>query len=85
MNNRVLFKTPKTKSLYVPFTILSYFRTNDVKTCNQAENFLRIQMEGSKLLSSAGEKERNLFFNKMYKKIDALRTLVSAKNFLDFE
>lgn len=85
MNNRVLFKTPKVKSLYVPFTILSYYRTNDVKTCNQAEDFLNIQMEGSKLLSTSGEKERNLFFNKMHKKIDALRILIKAENTLDFE
>ncbi|MHA7059874.1 hypothetical protein ACWGOQ_0021785 [Aquimarina sp. M1] len=85
MNNRVLVKTPSETSLYVPFTILSYYRTNDVTTCNQAEHFLKIQMDGSKLLSTAGEKERNLFFNKMYKKIDALRSLIIAKNVLEFE
>ncbi|KAA1243142.1 hypothetical protein F0000_22405 [Aquimarina sp. RZ0] len=85
MNNRVLVKTPTERSLYVPFTILSYYRTNDVVTCDQAEKFLKIQMDGSKLLSSAGEKERNLFFNKMHKKIDALRSLIIAKNILEFE
>ncbi|MCW8979757.1 MAG: hypothetical protein OQJ83_00090, partial [Altibacter sp.] len=30
MNNNVLVTTPKEKMLYVPFTILSYFRTSDV-------------------------------------------------------
>jgi len=85
MNNRVLVKTPSERSLYVPFTILSYYRTNDVITCNQAEHFLKIQMDGSKLLSTAGEKERNLFFNKMNKKIEALRSLIIAKNVLEFE
>ncbi|MBQ4822329.1 hypothetical protein [Aquimarina sp. MMG016] len=85
MNNRVLVKTPSERSLYVPFTILSYYRTNDVITCDQAEKFLTIQMNGSKLLSTVGEKERNLFFNKIYKKIDALRSLITAKNILEFE
>ncbi len=85
MNNRVLVKTPTEKSLYVPFTILSYYRTNDVTTCNQAEQFLKIQMDGSKLLSAVGEKERNVFFNKIHKKIDALRSLIQAKNTLEFE
>ena len=85
MNNRVLIKTPTIKSLYVPFTILSYYRTIDVLTCNQAEDFLQKQMDGSKLLSTDGEKERNLFFNKMYKKIDALRSLIAAQDILDFE
>ncbi|MDY8138827.1 hypothetical protein [Aquimarina sp. 2201CG5-10] len=85
MNNRVLVKSKSLKSLYVPFTILSYYRTSDVKTCNQAEDFLKIQMEGSKLLSTAGEKERNMFFNKMNKKIEALRTLITANSVLEFE
>lgn len=85
MNNRVLVKTSCLKSLYVPFTILSYYRTNDVTTCNQAEDFLKTQMEGSKLLSSVGEKERNIFFNKMHKKIETLQTLITANNVLEFE
>lgn len=85
MNNRVLVKTPTERSLYVPFTILSYYRTNDVITCNQAEEFLKIQMNGSKLLSAVGERERNLFFNKMNKKVDTLKTLISSANSLDFQ
>ncbi len=85
MNNRVLVKTPAEKSLYVPFTILSYYRTNDIITCNQAEDFLKIQMDGSKLLSTVGERERSLFFNKMHKKIDALRSLIQVSDVLEFE
>ncbi len=85
MNNRVLVKTPTERSLYIPFTILSYYRTNDVKTCNQAEDFLKIQMDGSKLLSTVGEKERSMFFNKMHKKIDALRSLITVTDVLEFE
>ncbi|WP_109299788.1 hypothetical protein [Aquimarina sp. AU474] len=85
MNNRVLVKTPSTKSLYVPFTILSYYRTNDIKTCDQAEDFLNIQMEGSKLLSTVGEKERNIFFNKMLKKVNNLRSLIKIPDVLEFE
>ncbi|WP_109438728.1 MULTISPECIES: helix-turn-helix domain-containing protein [Aquimarina] len=85
MNNTVLVKTPSERSLYVPFTILSYYRTNDVITCDQAEEFIKTQIEGSKLLSTAGEKERNLFFNKVQKKINALRSLIEAHDVLDFE
>jgi len=85
MNNRVLVITPTSKSLYIPFTILSYYRTNDVETCNQAEEFLNIQMNGSKLLSNVGEKERNIFFNKMLKKIDNLKSLINTPNAFDFE
>lgn len=85
LNNRVLVKTPKELALYIPCDILSYYRTNDVLTCNQADEFLKTQMNNSMLLTTAGEKERKQFFNKMYKKIEALRTLILAKNVLEFE
>ena len=85
MNNRVLFRSSNLKSLYVPYTILSYYRTNDIETCNEVEDFLNIQMEGSKLLNTAGQKEKTMFFNKIYKKIEALKSLISAKNVLEFE
>jgi len=38
MNNTVMVKTPTVKSLYIPFTILSYYKTSDIYTCSQATN-----------------------------------------------
>jgi len=85
MNNNVLVKTPQQQAHYVPFTILSYYRTSDKATCQQAMEYLENQMRHSKLLNTAGEKERNQFFNKMYHKIDALKSLLKASQVLDFE
>lgn len=85
MNNNVLVSTPLQQSLYVPFTILSYFKINDPITCKQAEAFLNKQLLSSKLLNMAGEKERNAFFSKIHKKIDALSELIKASQVLDFE
>lgn len=85
MNNNVLVSTPNSQLLYVPFTLLSYYKTSDTYTCREAEVFLNKQLQNSKLLNTAGEKERNTFFNKIYTKIDALRQLIEAAQVLDFE
>jgi hypothetical protein len=85
MNNNVLVSIPNLQSLYVPFTLLSYYKTSDKQTCKEAELFLNRQLQNSKLLNTAGEKERNLFFNKIYSKINALQKLIEATQVLDFE
>ncbi len=85
MNNNVMVKTPTQKSLFVPFTILSYFQTSDKLTCHQAEEFLNKQLQSSKLLNTAGEKEKLTFFNKIYAKIDALHKIIDANQVLGFE
>ena len=85
MNNNVLVTTPNIQMLYVPFTLLSYYKTSDKHTCKEAELFLQKQLNESKLLNTVGEKERNLFFNKMDAKIDALYQIIKATDILDFE
>lgn len=85
MNNNVLVSTPDAQLLYVPFTLLSYYKTGDQHTCKEAEAFLKKQLANSKLLNTAGEKERNTFFNKLNAKIDALKQLIEATQLLDFE
>ncbi|MCD2257626.1 hypothetical protein [Psychroserpens luteolus] len=85
MNNNVLVSTPNQQSLYVPFSILSYYLTSDAITCKQAEKYLNQQLQHSKLLNTSGEKEQRTFFNRMYAKVDALKQLISATQVLDFE
>lgn len=85
MNNNVLVSTPNEQSLFVPFTILSYYKTSDKITCQQAEAFLNKQLQSSKLLNTSGEKERRSFFNKMLSKVDALKHIIEATQILDFE
>ena len=85
MNNNVLVSTPQQQSLYVPFTLLSYYLTSDQSTCAQAESYLQQQLHHSKLLNASGEKEKRFFFNKIFAKIDALKQLIEATELLDFE
>ena len=85
MNNNIYAAIGDQQSLYIPFTLLSYYRTSDRATCMQAKAYLDKQLQHSKLLNTAGEKERNAFFNKIHKKIQALEHLIRAAEALDFE
>lgn len=85
MNNQVLVRSGKQQSLYVPFSMLSYYLTSDPHTCEQAHAYFQKQLEHSKLLNTAGEKTQNTFFNKIFSKINALKQLLSASRILDFE
>ena len=85
MNNNIYAAIGDEQSLYIPFTLLSYYRTSDRDTCNHAKAYLDKQLQHSKLLNTAGEKERNTFFNKLHHKIDALVQLITATTILDFE
>lgn len=85
MNNTVLVKTKMIKTLFVPYTVLSYYKTSNETTVKHVDEHLQRQMKNSKLLSTAGKKEQRIFFSKMYKKIEALVYLIEAENVLDFE
>ena len=85
MSNTVLVKAPSVKSLYVPFTTLSYYLTNDEDTCKEAEANFDKELKSSKLLNTAGEKEQKSFFNKVYGKIEVLSNLISATASFEFE
>ena len=85
MNNNVLVTSLNKQLLYVPFTLLSYYKTEDEHTCKEANLFLNKQLNNSKLLNSSGEKEQNFFFNKLYKKIESLKSLIKANDSLDFQ
>lgn len=85
MNNNVLITTKQQQSLFVPYTMLSYYATSDQRTCNEAKKYFEKQLKHSKLLNTSGEKEQNTFYNKMMAKVDALHQLIQAENVLDFE
>ncbi len=84
MSNNVLVKTPFQNSLFVPFTVLNYFNTTNSKTCQQVSVFLDEQLAQSKLINTSGEKEKNMFFNKILSKIEELQNHINGKSILDF-
>ncbi|WP_128572430.1 hypothetical protein [Chryseobacterium sp. P1-3] len=72
MNNSVFIKFLDQKMLFLPYSILSYYYTLDERVCNNYEKSLELILKNSELLS-ANNKARNIFFNKMYNKIEQLK------------
>jgi len=85
LNNTIMVNTPYQKVFFQPFTVLTYFKINHQPTCELMYKFFEKQMSNSKLLVNAGEKDRNLFFNKMRQKIERLRMQIKIDEPFAFE
>ena len=70
LNNNVLVSSPQQKSLFVPYTMLGYFITQDTDTCTNAADYFKHQVKNSKSLNLSGTRDRKLFFNKAHQKVD---------------
>ncbi len=70
LNNNVLLSAAEKKSLFVPYTMLGYFITNDAATCSNANDFFKHQIQNSKSLNDSGTRDRKVFFNKAHQKTD---------------
>lgn len=70
LNNNVLMSNPEKKSLFIPYTMLGYFITEDISTCNNASDYFLHQIKNSKSLNLSGTRDRKLFFNKANQKVD---------------
>ncbi|MHC8950150.1 hypothetical protein [Sphingobacterium hungaricum] len=82
LNNNVLVADANQKSLFVPYTMLGYFITKDTDTCTNAFDFFQHQLKNSKLLNKAGTRDKKIFFNRAYQKIDFYKNqIVSAHEF----
>jgi len=84
LNNNVLLSSPEKQSLFVPYTMLGYFITNDADTCGSALDFFKHQVKNSKSLNESGTRDRKLFFNKMLHKIDFYLQRIESEVNLDF-
>ena len=86
LTNTAMIITPAQKVFFTPFTVLSYFKIENRATCEMMYEFLNKQMANSKLLVTAGEKDRSLFFNLMHQKIEKLKARIQIGNeVFDFE
>lgn len=78
LNNNVLVNDGSRQSLFVPYTMLGYFITDDSDTCAHALKFYEYQLKNSKLLNTAGKRDKKIFFNKAYQKIDFYRNQIKV-------
>jgi hypothetical protein len=72
LNNNVYFKGFMKRTLFSPYSLLSYYLIEDQEVCLEYEELLKNQLDNSKLLSNTGLKDRILFFKPKYQKIKDL-------------
>jgi hypothetical protein len=82
-NNNLLFETNNQLTLFVPYTLLGYFITNNNESCSNVLDYFKQQMANSQPLNQLGIKEQNLFFNKAIRKIDYY--MDNMKNEINFQ
>ena len=84
LTNTVMIKTPHQKVFYSPFTVLSYFKIEHKNTCEMMNDFLNKQMFNSKLLATAGERDRSLFFKTIHQKISIAKERININVKMSF-
>jgi hypothetical protein len=70
-DNTILVLLDDKKLVYLSYDVLNYMVTHDEAFCNNVHSKLQMMMKRSTLLSKASEKQRNIFFNLLIKKIPA--------------
>jgi len=70
LNNNMLIETDEKLTMFVPYTLLGYFITDNEESCNNVHQFFKQQIINSKPLGQSGIKEQNIFFNRAIRKID---------------
>lgn len=70
LNNNMLIESGQKLTMFVPYTLLGYFITDNEDGCKNVHQFFKQQIINSKPLGQSGIKEQNLFFNRAIRKID---------------
>lgn len=73
LSNDIFISNGKQSTLAVPCNMFGYLLLNDTKTCDETMNYFQHQIRNCKSLNTAGNRDRKVFFNKMYQKIEALK------------
>ncbi|NNK72785.1 MAG: hypothetical protein HKO94_06305 [Flavobacteriaceae bacterium] len=84
LNNTLMVISPKGKTFFNAFTVLSYLKIDHQPTCDVIYEFLKKQLANSKLLVNAGERDINIFFKKIHNKIDIVRQRIVFEEKLDY-
>ncbi|WP_379965870.1 XRE family transcriptional regulator [Epilithonimonas sp. UC225_85] len=73
LSNDIFIDNGEQSALIIPCNMFGYLLLNDSKTCKETLNYFEHQIKNCKSLNTAGNRDRKLFFNRMYQKIDKLR------------
>jgi hypothetical protein len=70
LNNNLLFESENKLTLFVPYTLLGFFITDNEDSCKNVYLFFNQQILNSIPINKSGIKEHNLFFSRMLRKIE---------------
>ncbi len=73
LSNDIFFHHPQQSLFAIPINMFGYILVNDAKTCSETRNYFEHQIKNSKSLNTSGNRDRKIFFNKMYNQIESLK------------
>jgi len=73
LSNDIFFHHPQQSLFALPTNMFGYILINDAKTCSETKNYFEHQIKNSKSLGTSGNRDRKVFFNKMYEQIENLK------------
>lgn len=68
-DNTILVTLDGKKVVYINYDVLNYMTTEDEDFCNETSDKMQTLMRRATILSNVSEKQRNIFFNTLLKKI----------------
>ncbi|WP_294238846.1 XRE family transcriptional regulator [Chryseobacterium sp. sg2396] len=72
LSNDIFFHHPQQSLFAIPTNMFGYILINDEKTCKETLNYFEHQIRNSKSMNTSGNRDRKIFFNKMYQQIENL-------------
>jgi hypothetical protein len=69
-DNTILILHEDRKTLYLNYDVLNYMYTHDEAFCDDVYSKLQTLMRRATILSKVSEKQRSVFFNSLYRKIE---------------
>ena len=73
LSNDIFISNGLQSTMAIPCNMFGYLLTNDAKTCKETLNYFEHQIKNCKSLNTAGNRDRKLFFNRMYNQIENLK------------
>ena len=75
-DNSILVKMDDIKSTYITNNVLSLLITTNPAFCQQKESFFKGLCKKSSLISQANAKDRNIFFNRLLKRVEDFKNTI---------
>lgn len=73
LSNDIFFHHPNQSLFALPANMFGYILINDAKICSETLNYFEHQIKNSKSMNTSGNRDRKIFFNKMYGQIENLK------------